>query len=111
MKLQQMCSNDMIVTHIHGLINMLETILTNLELHIISLEITHKENVVDIQLCMHWYFSLMNVHEYEFGYQHFMEGNVSMSLFKDNPNKPNKLHPHVMVWRRVLRLLSSLRWH
>jgi len=53
----------------------------------------------------------VNVHEYEFGYQHFVEGNVFMNLFKDNPNKPSKLHPRVMVWKGVLGLLNSPGWH
>jgi hypothetical protein len=53
MKLQQICSNDMIVAHIEAFINMLETKHTDLDMHIISLEITHRESVIDIQLCMH----------------------------------------------------------
>jgi len=54
MKLQQMCSNDMIIAHIEAFINMLETKHTNLDMHIISLEITHRESVIDIQLCRHY---------------------------------------------------------
>ncbi len=53
MKLQQMCSNDMIVAHIQASINMLETRHTEPEMHIISLEITHRENVADKELCRH----------------------------------------------------------
>jgi len=47
-KLQQMCSNDMIVAHIQAFVNMLETIHIDLDMHIISLEITHRESVADI---------------------------------------------------------------
>jgi hypothetical protein len=53
-KLQQMCSNDMIVAHIQAFVNMLETIHIDLDMHIISLEITHRESVADIQLCKHY---------------------------------------------------------
>jgi hypothetical protein len=102
----------MIVAHIEAFINMLDIKHIDLDMHIINLEITHRESVIDIQLCKHCGIVVsMNVHEYEFGYQHFVEGNVSMSLFKDNPNKPSKLHPHIMIWKGVLRLLSSPRWH
>jgi hypothetical protein len=54
MKLQQMCSNDMIITHIKAFTNMLETKHIDLDMHIISLEITHRENVIGIQLCKHY---------------------------------------------------------
>jgi hypothetical protein len=53
MKLQQMCSNDMIVPHIQAFINMLVTRHTDPEMHIISLEIAHRESVADRELCRH----------------------------------------------------------
>ncbi len=54
MKLQQMCSNDMIIAHIEAFTNMLETKHIDLDMHIISLEITHRKNVTGIQLCKHY---------------------------------------------------------
>jgi hypothetical protein len=54
MKLQQMCSNNTIVAHIQAFINMLETRHTDPDMHIISLEIAHRESVADIQLCKHY---------------------------------------------------------
>jgi hypothetical protein len=54
MKLQQMCSNDTIVAHIQTFINMLETRHTDPDMHIISLEITHRESVADKELCRHY---------------------------------------------------------
>jgi hypothetical protein len=112
MKLQQMCSNDMIIAHIETFINMLETKHLDLDMHIISLEITHRENVTNIQLCRHYGILLQWMY-------------MSMSLVinillkemypricsKDNPNKLNKFHPHIMIWKGALRLLSSPRWH
>ncbi len=53
MKLQQMCSNNTIVAHIQAFINMLETRHTDPDMHIISLEIAHRESVADKELCRH----------------------------------------------------------
>jgi hypothetical protein len=49
-----MCSNDMIIAHIEVFTNMLETKHIDLDLHIISLEITHRKIVIGIQLCKHY---------------------------------------------------------
>ncbi len=54
MKLQQMCSNDMFIPHIEAFTNMLETKHIDLDMHIISLEITRRENVTSIQSCMQY---------------------------------------------------------